>query len=132
MALGKLIYAPFQYGPYRTLIGMCAICAGYTVIVLGLIWSGEKLPSRDGSIHVRKIAAGHLCFLAAILGVIQLSLSIQPHVPDWLDEPFGITRLGRPASSAFQLIQIAALVAVLFCEWVWLSKAVKDKGEESG
>lgn len=122
IAAGLITYLGLHERPW----GMdAALCVGYTVLVFGLGYADEdsRLFSSEPARPILQVSLVHLCFLAAVVGVVRLFSYLRPNFPTWLREE-------GSRSSWSLLIEIGALVALGYWE-KWLLFRDPDSSEDS-
>jgi len=105
-----------------------ALCAGYIVLVFGLIWSYGKWGRHlgGGKWTRGKLLRGHVSFLLALILWIWLARFSRPWLPD---------RLMNEAADHLTLYLIFAAFGILLIWWVeqsWLSKGPKKDENVQG
>ena len=102
-----------------------ALCAGYTVLVFGLIWSDGKWGRclGGGKWTLGKLLQGHASFLLALIFWVWLARFSRPWLPDWLMNE-GVDHL-----TLYLIFAALGIVAIWWIEQSWISKgSKKDEG----
>lgn len=93
---------------------------------------GPRILSKRNARPLSQLIAGHIAFLAAILGLIQIGSRIYPLLPGWMTDTF----VSRGSSySALDIIIIVTMVAIHFIERRWLYREAvpaKHAGQDDG
>src|SRR5579864_3622724 len=98
-----------------------SICAGYTILVLGLLWSDGKWTRYiQKSLRTsRELLQGHLVFLLMIVLWIWLCRFARPLLPGWMFD-FGFGEL-----TLYLIFSGLGIVAIWWAEQSWLAKPPK-------
>jgi hypothetical protein len=114
------IYIPFMETRWSIYLAMCV---GYTIMVFGLAWSDGKLPLFYGgnARPVGEIVRTHLSFLLALIGWIWFAQYTKPVLPSW------VVTEGDVHESWFLVFALLGILAILFFELWWLSKAPGER-----
>jgi hypothetical protein len=114
------IYLPFMDKPWSLYV---ALCAGYTMLVFGMLWSDRKWKKY---IEVNKRTAldliqGHAVFLLVVVLWIWICKISRPRLPDWMFEDHyrGVT--------PYLVFGGLGLVAIWWIEQSWLAKPAKTE-----
>ncbi|MGA2652139.1 MAG: hypothetical protein ABSF28_16525 [Terracidiphilus sp.] len=115
------IYLPFMDERWSLYV---ALCAGYTMLVFGMLWSDRKWKKY---IEINKRTAlelvqGHAMFLIVVVFWIWVCKISKPWLPDWMFEDHyrGIT--------PHLVLGGLGLVAIWWIEQSWLAKPAKRDG----
>ena len=98
-----------------------AICAGYTILVLGLLWSDGKWTRyiQKSLRTARELLQGHLVFLLVVVLWIWLCRVSRPWMPEWMFN-FGFGQL-----TLYLIFSGLGIVAIWWGEQSWLAKPPK-------
>ena len=102
-----------------------ALCAGYTILVFGLIWSDGKWGRclGGGKWTLGKLLQGPASFLLALIFWVWLARFSRPWLPDWLMNE-GVDHL-----TLYLIFAALGIVAIWWIEQSWISKgSKKDEG----
>ena len=125
---GAAIYYPFVNSRWGTAIGILGVCAGYTLVVFGLVWSVNECSFvAEKPKPTKTILIIHLICVAWIAEIINFGLFIKPSLPIWLDSPLGINEPGRPSGTGFDLLEMAVLGMILLVEFLWLLRNMPSR-----
>ena len=105
-----------------------AVCAGYTVLVLGLLWSDGKWAMYVGSGRRTSSALiqGHLVFILVLVLWIWICQFAKPRLPEWIFE------YGTREVTLYHILAGLGIVAIWWAEQSWLAKAsTKDESVKS-
>jgi hypothetical protein len=116
--VGLFLYIPFAGKSWAI---YAPICGGYTVLVLGLLWSDGKWVHyiESGSRTNRELIQGHICFLLLLVLWIWLCRYSRPWLPDWM------SNLGPDELTPYLIFSGLGIVAIWWGEQSWLSRVPK-------
>jgi len=98
-----------------------ALCASYTILVFGLLWSDNKWRRYIAANKrtVRELAQRHIIYLLILILWIWICRFSRPWLPGWLfDEIYGIP-------SYYLVLTGLGIVAIWWAEQSWLAKPPK-------
>jgi hypothetical protein len=101
-----------------------AVCAAYTVLVLGLLWSDAKWVVYVGSRRrtLRELIQGHLVFILVLVLWIWVCQFAKPRLPGWIFE------YGTREVTLYHVLAGLGIVAIWWAEQNWLAKgSMKDE-----
>lgn len=109
------LYLPFADQPWSL---YAALCAGYTVLVFGMLWSDGKWRKCITANHrsSRRLAQGHVVFLLALILWIWICQVSKPRMPDWI-----VSEMGRGVTY-YLIFSGLGIVAIWWAEQSWLVK----------
>ena len=112
------LYIPFmdeRWGIYA------AIGGGYTVLVLGLLWSDDKwsLYISKGNRSARDLIQGHLVFVLVLVLWIWICRIAKPCMPDWM------FNFGPREVTLYHIFSGLGIVGIWWAEQSWLAKEPK-------
>lgn len=105
-------YAVFVFDPLQYFSWWAYLAVG--AVYSGLVFGGELLPLRSLLFSKRNarplsaILAIHIAFLAILLGLMRVAVSVSPSLPDWMTEVH--------RASGLDLVFIAAMFGILRLE----------------
>jgi hypothetical protein len=124
-----MVYALLRQFPF----GLdAAICASFTVLVLGTVVRrrGLGIFSGDKAKPLAEILLVHAVSLAALVIIVRMGIYMRPFLPGWLSTPVGADNQGRVGPTGFQILQSAALFLLGFVEVrVLTAKKPAEDGE---
>jgi hypothetical protein len=121
VAIGTVVtffafYLPFADEPWSI---YAALCAAYTIVVFGMLWSdgswkrkigANKRPGRD-------LVQGHVVFLLVLALWIWVCRLARPWLPNWFYS------LGVGEATLYLVVSALGIVAIWWAEQGWLAKA---------
>lgn len=126
------VYSALRQWPFAF---NAAVCASYTVLVLGNVLrrSGMKMLTGEEAKPIAEVLLVHAMFLAVLISILQLSAHLTPFLPDWLNRPAGTPRPGEPGITGFRTVQTIATVVLGWLELRYLTSKnpTPEKGEPS-
>lgn len=109
------IYLPFMDRPWSA---YAAVCAGYTVLIFGMLWSDRKWSRYIGANKrsTRTLLQGHAAYLLAVIVWMLVCQFCRPWLPSWIFDDFyrGIT--------PHLFFGGLGIVAIWWVEQSWLAK----------
>ena len=98
-----------------------SICAGYTILVLGLLWSDGKWKRyiRENRRAPRELIQGHVVSLLMVVLWIWLCRFFRPWAPGWMFN-FGVGEV-----TLYLIFSGLGIVAIWWGEQTWLAKPAK-------
>jgi hypothetical protein len=112
------IYLPFMDEPWSL---YAALCAGYTMLVFGMLWSDGKWKKyiEVNERTAQNLIQGHAVFLLVVVLWIWICNISKPRLPEWMFEDHyrGVT--------PYLVLGGLGLVAIWWIEQSWLAKPAK-------
>lgn len=109
------LYLPFTDQPWSL---YAALCAGYTLLVFGMLWSDGKwrkcIAANQRS--SRGLVQDHVMFLLVLIIWIWICRISKPWLPDWM-----VTEMGR-GLTYYLIFSGLGIVAIWWAEQSWLVK----------